>query len=602
MAEEFKTDPNEPIIRLEDVTVTFKTRTGSILHPNKIQALKGVSLSLMPGETIGLVGESGCGKSTTANVMIGLQKPTTGKVYFKGVDVTNRTAADRRRIGRVISVVFQDPATALNARMSIHDQLLDPMLVHKIGDKESREKRVYELIEQVGLPMSVMDALPGQLSGGQRQRVAIARALSLQPDAIIADEPTSALDVSVRAQILNLLMDLKKDLGLAMVFISHDIQTVRYISDRIIVMNGGRPVEEGTAEQVFNNPRDEYTKLLLGAAPSLLYPDLGKYPSCSKKRKSGQMDPKCIKGVIPPVVIPLTAERTLDLKSFSRNINRMIDAGVDGLFFLGSSGEVAFLTDAQRQHVLQEAVSIVRGRVPVLAGIIDMETLRVIDQAKRAEAIGVDGLVATAPFYALGGPKETERHFRAIRENTELPLFAYDLPVCVHTKLDPTMLVRLGKDGVLQGVKDSSGDDVSFRWLVLENEDAGHPLQLLTGHEVCVDGAYLAGADGSVPGLANVDPYTYVEMWRAYQAGDWAKVKELQDHVARLMFLTRVVKATVGFGAGVGAFKTALWQMGIFETNQMREPVQPLVGDDVEAIVKVLKTAGLIAEDQPVRA
>ncbi|MCI5449929.1 MAG: ABC transporter ATP-binding protein [Coriobacteriaceae bacterium] len=276
MAEEFKTDPNEPIIRLEDVTVTFKTRTGSILHPNKIQALKGVSLSLMPGETIGLVGESGCGKSTTANVMIGLQKPTTGKVYFKGVDVTNRTAADRRRIGRVISVVFQDPATALNARMSVHDQLLDPMLVHKIGDKESREKRVYELIEQVGLPVSVMDALPGQLSGGQRQRVAIARALSLQPDAIIADEPTSALDVSVRAQILNLLMDLKKDLGLAMVFISHDIQTVRYISDRIIVMNGGRPVEEGTAEQVFNNPRDEYTKLLLGAAPSLLYPDLGK--------------------------------------------------------------------------------------------------------------------------------------------------------------------------------------------------------------------------------------------------------------------------------------------------------------------------------------
>ena len=276
MAEEFKTDPNEPIIRLEDVTVTFKTRTGSILHPNKIQALKGVSLSLMPGETIGLVGESGCDKSTTANVMIGLQKPTTGKVYFKGVDVTNRTAADRRRIGRVISVVFQDPATALNARMSVHDQLLDPMLVHKIGDKESREKRVYELIEQVGLPVSVMDALPGQLSGGQRQRVAIARALSLQPDAIIADEPTSALDVSVRAQILNLLMDLKKDLGLAMVFISHDIQTVRYISDRIIVMNGGRPVEEGTAEQVFNNPRDEYTKLLLGAAPSLLYPDLGK--------------------------------------------------------------------------------------------------------------------------------------------------------------------------------------------------------------------------------------------------------------------------------------------------------------------------------------
>ena len=313
------------------------------------------------------------------------------------------------------------------------------------------------------------------------------------------------------------------------------------------------------------------------------------------------MDPKCIKGVIPPVVIPLTAERTLDLKAFTRNINRMIDAGVDGLFFLGSSGEVAFLTDAQRQHVLQEAVSIVRGRVPVLAGIIDMETLRVIDQAKRAEAIGVDGLVATAPFYALGGPKETERHFRDIRDNTDLPLFAYDLPVCVHTKLDPTMLVRLGKEGVLQGVKDSSGDDVQFRWLCIENEEAGHPLQVFTGHEVVVDGAYMSGADGSVPGLGNIDPYSYVEQWKAYQAGDWKRVREIQNHLAKLMGVTRNVHATVGFGAGVGAFKTALWQMGVFNTNQMREPVQPLVGEDVEAIVAVLKANGLMDADAPVR-
>ena len=256
--------------------VTFKTRTGSILHPNKVQAVKGLTLKLMPGETIGIVGESGCGKSTTANVMCGLQKPTEGRVFFKGKDVTNRTAADRRTIGRVISVVFQDPATALNARMSIREQLMDPMIVHKVGDKASREARVHELIEMVGLPESVLDALPGQMSGGQRQRVAIARALSLKPDAIIADEPTSALDVSVRAQILNLLMDLKKELGLAMVFISHDIQTVRYISDRIVVMNGGLAVEEGTAEQIFDNPKDEYTRLLLGAAPSLLHPDLGK--------------------------------------------------------------------------------------------------------------------------------------------------------------------------------------------------------------------------------------------------------------------------------------------------------------------------------------
>lgn len=265
-----------PIIFLDDIRVTFKTRTGSILHPNKVQAVRGLTLKLMPGRTLGIVGESGCGKSTTANVMCGLQQPTSGKVFFKGQDVTKRTAAERRLIGRVISVVFQDPATALNARMSVHDQLMDPLTVHKVGDKKSRERRVLDLIEMVGLPNSVLDALPGQLSGGQRQRVAIARALSLEPDAIIADEPTSALDVSVRAQILNLLMDLKRDLGLSMVFISHDIQTVRYISDQIIVMNAGEAVERGASKDVFERPQHDYTKLLLGAAPSLLHPDLGK--------------------------------------------------------------------------------------------------------------------------------------------------------------------------------------------------------------------------------------------------------------------------------------------------------------------------------------
>ena len=269
-------DEQTPIIFLDDIHVVFKTRTGSLLHPNKVHAVNGLSLKLMPGQTIGIVGESGCGKSTTANVMCGLQTPTSGHVYFKGTDVTKRSAAQRKIIGRVISVVFQDPATALNARMTVREQLMDPMIVHKVGDAKSREARVRELIEMVGLPNSVLEALPGQMSGGQRQRVAIARALSLKPDAIIADELTSALDVSVRAQILNLLMDLKKELNLAMVFISHDIQTVRYISDQIIVMNHGQAVERGTAEQIFNNPKDDYTRLLLGAAPSLLHPELGK--------------------------------------------------------------------------------------------------------------------------------------------------------------------------------------------------------------------------------------------------------------------------------------------------------------------------------------
>ena len=261
-----------PIIELRDVDVVFTTIAGKLFHPNKIKAVNKVNIQLLAGQTIGIVGESGCGKSTTANVMCGLQQATSGQVLFKGVDVTHRSAKDRKEIGRVVSVVFQDPATALNARMTVEDQLIDPLVVHKLGDRKSRAARARELLTMVGLPKSALGALPGQLSGGQRQRVAIARALSLKPDAIIADEPTSALDVSVRAQILNLLTDLKKSLGLGMVFISHDIQTVRYVSDRIVVMNHGTIVEKGDAKDVLNNPQDDYTKLLLGAAPSLLHP------------------------------------------------------------------------------------------------------------------------------------------------------------------------------------------------------------------------------------------------------------------------------------------------------------------------------------------
>ena len=263
-----------PIIELKDVEVTFTSRTGSLFKPNKVHAVRGVNMRIERGQTLGIVGESGCGKSTTANVMCGLQMPTKGQVFFNGKEVTKRSAAARREIGRVVSVVFQDPATALNPRMHVQDQLADPLRVHGIGDEASRAKRVKELISLVGLPSSALDALPGQLSGGQRQRVAIARALSIGPDAIIADEPTSALDVSVRAQILNLLTDLKRDLGLAMVFISHDIQTVRYVSDRIAVMNGGKVVEEGPAAQLLADPKDPYTRKLLGAAPSLLHPTL----------------------------------------------------------------------------------------------------------------------------------------------------------------------------------------------------------------------------------------------------------------------------------------------------------------------------------------
>lgn len=274
MSAEPTTPDITPIIELNDVKVHFRTRQGG-LFGSRITAVKGVNLAVRPGETVGIVGESGCGKSTTAKVMVGLQEASEGTVRFQGKDVTRPSSALRRKMGRTVSVVFQDPSTALNRRMRVRDTLLDPLNVHNIDTPAERTERVKRLVHLVGLPQSALDTLPSQLSGGQRQRVAIARALALEPDVIIADEPTSALDVSVRAQILNLLTDLKEELNLAMVFISHDIQTVRYISDRICVMNDGLIVEEGPAEQVFDNPTQPYTKTLLGAAPSLLHPVVG---------------------------------------------------------------------------------------------------------------------------------------------------------------------------------------------------------------------------------------------------------------------------------------------------------------------------------------
>ena len=258
-----------PVIELRDVHVVHRARTGSLFRPDKVHAVAGVDFWVGRGETVGIVGESGSGKSTLARVMVGLQRPTSGEVLFRG-QALGYGARARRTLGRAVSVVFQDPATALNPRMVVREQLIDPLRVHGIGDDRSRKARVRELIQLVGLPLSALDVLPRQISGGQRQRVAIARALTLEPDVVVADEPTSALDVSVRAQVLNLLTDLKAELGLGLVFISHDISTVRYVSDRVAVMNGGRIVETGPADQVLTAPSDPYTRTLLAATPSLL--------------------------------------------------------------------------------------------------------------------------------------------------------------------------------------------------------------------------------------------------------------------------------------------------------------------------------------------
>lgn len=237
-----------------------------------VHAVRGVSYEVRRGETLGIVGESGCGKSTLAKVLVGLQQPTAGQVQFRERDVWRMNAGDRRRtVGRNIGMIFQDPATSLNRRMPVRQILRDPLDVHRWRNSAQRDARVAELLSLVGLPTSVADVLPGQLSGGQRQRVAIGRALALEPEVIVADEPTSALDVSVRAQILNLLLDLKDRLGVAMVYISHDIQTVRRVSDRVVTMYLGRIVEDTPAELV-GATAHPYTRALLSATPSLMHP------------------------------------------------------------------------------------------------------------------------------------------------------------------------------------------------------------------------------------------------------------------------------------------------------------------------------------------
>ncbi|WP_436735732.1 ABC transporter ATP-binding protein [Streptomyces sp. BBFR102] len=263
--------PTAPLVRLDHVHVRHRARSGGLFRRDAVHALTDTSLEIRRGEILGLVGESGCGKSTLARVVTGLQRPTEGTVHFQGEDLWSMSPAQRReRFGPSVGVVFQDPSTALNPRLSVRRIVRDPLDVHRRGTPHEREARVRELLDLVGLPGHTLEALPGQLSGGQRQRVAIARALALDPELIVADEPTSALDVSVRAQILNLLVDLRARLGLGMVFISHDVQTVRYLADRIAVLYLGRVVEEGAARQVSGDSRHPYTEALLSATPSLL--------------------------------------------------------------------------------------------------------------------------------------------------------------------------------------------------------------------------------------------------------------------------------------------------------------------------------------------
>lgn len=304
-----------PLLELTGVHVVHKIRADSFFGSDNVYALTDANLIIAAGETIGVVGESGCGKSTLAKVIVGLQRPTEGTVAFHGTSLWDMSPGDRsERFGKTVGMIFQDPATALNRRLSVAKIISDPLDIHHVGNQRSRRERVRELMSLVGLPMSVADAVPGQLSGGQRQRVAIARALALEPTLLVADEPTSALDVSVRAQILNLLLELKEKLNLAMVFVSHDIQTVRKMSDRIVTMYLGRIAEEAPASDIPDRAFHPYTKALFSATPSLLHetepivlggpvPSATHPPSgCNFRTRCWKATPECAEA-LPPLTV-----------------------------------------------------------------------------------------------------------------------------------------------------------------------------------------------------------------------------------------------------------------------------------------------------------
>lgn len=261
------TGPETPALETDNVTCVFHVGQGFMKGTKPLSAVSGVSLKIPKGQVVGLVGESGCGKSTLANILLGLQKPTTGDVRYSGESAANST---RKDIARRIQPIFQDPYSSLNPTKTIASIVSLPLRIHKTCDPSEIDGKVADILDLVGLPGRVAQSYPSQLSGGQRQRVAIARALIMKPEVVICDEPTSALDVSVQSQILNLLQDLKAELGLTYLLISHNLAVVEHMADRVAVMYLGRIVEEADSETLFADPRHPYTKALL---ESVLTPD-----------------------------------------------------------------------------------------------------------------------------------------------------------------------------------------------------------------------------------------------------------------------------------------------------------------------------------------
>ncbi len=257
----------EPLLVVDDLKVHYPLGK-TLFNPGvKLRALDGVSFTVGKGEVVGLVGESGSGKTTLGRAVLRLVEPTSGTVHLGGEDVTALPAKALKSLRSRMQIIFQDPYASLNPRMSVGQTLGEALMLHGIGTRKDRDQRIGDLLEQVGLPRSAATRFPHEFSGGQRQRIGIARALAVNPEFIVADEPVSALDVSIQAQIINLLQDLRKQLGLSLLFIGHDLSVIEFLCDRVIVLYLGRVMEMGTAAELYTRPRHPYTRALLDAAP-----------------------------------------------------------------------------------------------------------------------------------------------------------------------------------------------------------------------------------------------------------------------------------------------------------------------------------------------
>jgi len=262
--------PDEQLLRVEGLTKFYPVRRGFFSRVvGQVKAVDGVSFDIRRGETLGLVGESGCGKTTLARLILRLLDPTGGRVWFDNNDVLSLGKREMRRLRKRMQIIFQDPYGSLNPRLTVGSMIAEAIRIHRLARGDGVRERVAELLDRVGIPAEHMNRYPHEFSGGQRQRIGIARALAVSPELVIADEPVSALDVSIQAQIINLLKDLQEDLGLTYLFIAHDLGVVEYISDRVAVMYLGRIVELGEARQLYAEPKHPYTKALLSAIPSL---------------------------------------------------------------------------------------------------------------------------------------------------------------------------------------------------------------------------------------------------------------------------------------------------------------------------------------------